>query len=142
MCAIAYIQAALNIDSVRDQLIDLGEQRVGIENDAVPDRASHTGMHDPARDLVQNERFVADVNGVPCIRSALIAHDPVGSLRDDVDELSLPFIAPLRPNYYDGARLRIEHATPVRGEIPGKLRDGRERKRTENGNAPGICTGR
>ncbi len=53
--AVAHIQPALHIHAVGDQLVDLGEQRVGIEHDAVADRAPHTGVHDPARNLVEDE---------------------------------------------------------------------------------------
>ena len=53
--AIAHIEPSLHVDAVRDQLIDLREQRVGIENDAVSDRASNAGMKNAARNLVEDE---------------------------------------------------------------------------------------
>src|SRR6476660_2930950 len=58
------------------------------------------------------------------IRSALISHHPVGTLSEDIDKLTLPFVTPLRTNDYHCARLRIEHAAPVarrfrRSSAPG-----------------------
>ena len=66
-------------------------------------------MQNAAGDLMKDERFVADVNGVPGIRSALVPYDPSGTLGENVNELALPFISPLRSDDDDSARFRIEH---------------------------------
>ena len=108
--AIAHIEAACDVDAVLDELVDLGEERVGVEDDAVADRAAHAGMQNAARDLVQHERLVADVHRVSGVRAALIAHDPVGALGEHVDELSLAFVAPLRSDDDDRANRVAEHA--------------------------------
>jgi hypothetical protein len=105
--AVAYIESALNIDAVSNELVDFREERIGIENHSIPNRASNAGMQNPARNLVQNERLLADVNGVAGVGPTLISHHPVGTLGDNVDELSLPLIAPLRTDDDDGASLRI-----------------------------------
>src|SRR6476619_4591306 len=52
MCSIAYIQASLNIDAVGDQLIDFGEQRLGVEHDTISYRAPNAAMQNSARDLM------------------------------------------------------------------------------------------
>jgi hypothetical protein len=39
----------------------------------------------------------------------LVAHHPVGSLGDHVDELPLPFVSPLRTDDYDSAGAVVEH---------------------------------
>ena len=44
-------------------------------------------------------------HGVPGIRAALIAHDPVGALGEHVDELALAFVAPLRADDDDSSRV-------------------------------------
>ena len=112
--AIAHVEPSLDVDAVRHELVDLGEQRVRIEHDAVADRAAHARVQDAARDLVQHERAVADVDGVAGVRAALVAHHPVGALGEHVDELALPFVAPLRADDDDDARFRIEHDAPER----------------------------
>jgi hypothetical protein len=53
--AIAHIEPALHVNPVRDQLIDLREQRLGVENDSVSNCASNTGMKDAARNLMEDE---------------------------------------------------------------------------------------
>src|SRR4051812_37022984 len=107
MCAVAHIESPLNVDTIRDQLIDLGEERIGIENDSISDCTSHTGMKNSARDLMQNEGFFSDMHGVARICATLISHHPVGTLGDNIDELALPLIAPLCADDYDRASLRI-----------------------------------
>src|SRR5712671_4973441 len=62
--AIAHIEAAFDIDAIGYQLVYLGEERFDVENDAVADRAPYAWVQDPARNLVEHERLVADVYGV------------------------------------------------------------------------------
>jgi hypothetical protein len=112
MRAIADVEAPLDVDAVLDQLVDLGGEGVGIEHDAIADRAAHPRMEDPARDLVEDEALVADVDRVAGVRAALVAHDPVRALGHHVDELALPFVAPLRADDDDGAVIAIEHFSP------------------------------
>jgi hypothetical protein len=80
MCSIAYIKAALNVHTVGDQLIDFSEECFCIEDNAVSNRAPNAGMQNPARDLMQNERFFADVNRVARVCSTLVSNDPIGAL--------------------------------------------------------------
>src|SRR3954467_14654177 len=68
---LADVQPPLDVDSRLDESADLVEQGIGVEHDAVPDRAPHAGMQDPARDLVQHEGTVTEVDGVPGVRSSL-----------------------------------------------------------------------
>ena len=112
--ALAHVEPPLDVDARLDEPVDLGEQRVGIEHDAVADRAAHARMQDPARDLMQHEGAVTEVDGVPGVRAALVAHHPVGALGEHVDELALPFVAPLRADHDDDTRFRTEHDAPVR----------------------------
>ena len=116
MRTVADVEAPLDVDAVAHQLVDLGEQRLGIEHDAVADRAAHARVQDAARNLVEHRRAVADVHGMAGVGAALVAHHPVGALRHHVNELALPFIAPLRTDDDDRAGLGIEHrgATPRR----------------------------
>ena len=66
-------------------------------------------MEDPARDLVKHERLFADVDGVAGVRAALVAHDPVGALGEDIDELAFALVAPLGADDHDRACVGIEH---------------------------------
>ena len=106
---IADIQAPLDIDPALHQPLDLGEQRLGIEDHAVADRAAHARMENPARDLLEDEAGGPEVHRVAGIRPALVAHDPVGPLGQDVDELSFSFVAPLGADDDEGPSLGVEH---------------------------------
>jgi hypothetical protein len=44
---------------------------------------------------VQHERLVADLHGMAGIVSALVAHDDVEPLREQIDNLAFTFVAPL-----------------------------------------------
>src|SRR5678815_6159562 len=95
--------------SILDRLVDLGEGSVGIENHAVADRAPDAWMQYTAWNLMQDERLVGDVNCMTRICSALIAHNPSCALGENINELPLAFISPLRADDHDGPRFRIEH---------------------------------
>ena len=110
MRPVAHVEAPLDVDAIAHELIDLGEQRLGIEHDAVSDRAAHAGMQNAARNLMEDEGAIAELHGVAGIRTALVAHDPVSALGDHVHELSLPFVAPLRADDDESANRCAEHA--------------------------------
>jgi hypothetical protein len=63
---------------------------------------------------MKDEGFLADLYGVTCVCPALISHDPIGALSENVYKLSLPFVTPLRTDDHNGACLRIEQ-TWLRG---------------------------
>ena len=127
MRAIADVETTFDVDAVRDELVDLGEQRLGIEHDAVADRAPHARVQNAARNLVQDERVFAEIDGVAGVRAALIADHPVGALGEDVDELALPFVAPLRADDDDRAIALSEHVyavAPRKKNTPRRLTRG------------------
>ncbi len=109
MRPLAHVEPSLHVHAVAHELLDLLEELVGIEHDAVADGAAHAGMQDAARDLVEHELPPADRDGVPGVRPALVAHHPVGALGDDVDELPLPFIAPLSSDHHERTNGIAEH---------------------------------
>src|SRR5450755_4726674 len=53
MRPVAHVEAPLNLNTIAHELIDLGEQRLGIEHHALPDRAAHAGMQNAARNLME-----------------------------------------------------------------------------------------
>jgi hypothetical protein len=75
-------------------------------------------MENPARYLVKDERLVANVNGVAGVRATLISDNPVGALREHIDELAFAFITPLCTDNYDRAGLGIEHSALENGNAP------------------------
>src|SRR5450759_1956808 len=114
--AIAHVQASLDVDAVGDELVYLREQRLDVKNDSVADRAPHARVKYSARNLVEDERLVADVHSVAGVGAALVANHPVGALREDIDELALALVPPLGADYDDGACARIEHSIGGNGK--------------------------
>jgi hypothetical protein len=110
VCAIAHIQSPLHVDSVGTQLVDLGEQRCGIEHDTISYRTANACMQNSARHLMEHEGFVADMYSVACISAALIPDYPGGMLGENVNELPLSFVTPLRAHDNDRAPALIEHS--------------------------------
>ena len=69
----------------------------------VSDRATHAWVQDPARNLMEHERLVADVYSVACVGATLIPDYPVGALGEDIHELALAVVPPLGADDDDGA---------------------------------------
>ena len=68
-----------DVDAQLRQLVDLVEQRLRVDDDAVADDAGDARMQDAGRDQVQDELLPVDVDGVPRVVAALIARDDVES---------------------------------------------------------------
>src|SRR6202521_2669769 len=80
-------------------LLDRGKERLRIDHHTIADRAGDVWMKDPRRQQSKNDLHVADVDGVTGVMTALIArHD--GKVRcQEIDDLALAFISPLRAKY-------------------------------------------
>ncbi len=82
-------------DALRRELCDLIEERLRIEHDAVADHRELRGPQHARRQQRQLVGFAVDDERVAGIVAALKAHDDVGLLRQPVDDLALPLVAPL-----------------------------------------------
>ena len=71
-------------------------------------------VQDPARDLVQHEAARSEVDRMPGIRPALVSHDPICALGQDVDELALALIAPLCADHDNRPSTLVKHAPAPR----------------------------
>ena len=60
-----------------------------------------SGMNDPRRQKPQNKGFIADINAVPGIMAALVTRNNIKPVRQQIDDLSLSFIAPLGADNYN-----------------------------------------
>ena len=114
------------IDAARLELVELVEQHLRVDDAA---GADHRGLarDDAARRLADLERLVADDDRVPGVRPALVAADDIGLLGEQVDDLALALVAPLRPDDHGrghGVSLRVSGTSrPAssrmrRGELP------------------------
>ena len=81
-------------DALRADPVDLGQQRPGIDDDAVADHRE-LALHDPRRQQRELVDLVADHQRVAGVVPALEAHHHVGPRRQPVHELALALVAPL-----------------------------------------------
>ena len=116
------------------ELVEFSDQDFEIDDAAVADHA-RLAAHDPARQCTYLVRLVADHDRVPGVRPALVAADHVRVLREQVDDLALPFVAPLRPDD-DGRR----HVTQSR--LRPRLPQSPARRAPGDRGGRGRCRGR
>ena len=90
----------------RLELVELVEQHLRVDDAARADHRRLAG-DDAARRLADLERLAADDDRVPGVRAALVAADDIGFLGEQVDDLALALVAPLRP---DDRRSRARRA--------------------------------
>ena len=89
-------ECVLGAGCVVDQEVFVEElDDLGIDDAAGADHAGLAG-DDAARDLADLERLAARDDRVPRVRTALVAADDVRVLRQQVDDLALAFVTPLR----------------------------------------------
>ena len=106
-CALSLIeQPVADLDPEPRQLVDLREQRLRIDDYAVADDARDAVVQDAGRDQMQDELLAVHVDGVPGVVSALIARDDRKLRRQQIDDLALAFVTPLRAKNHDVHRFR------------------------------------
>ena len=93
--AVADEEASGGREAARFEAADFFDEPGGVEDDAVADDAALAFVEDAGGDEVQHEALAADFDGVAGVVAALGAHDPVGALGQDVDDLAFAFVAPL-----------------------------------------------
>src|SRR5262249_13834722 len=74
----------------------LGEQRLRIDDHAVADDAGDAGEEDAGGHEPQDELRAVDVDGVPGVVAALVAGHDRELRRQQIDNLALAFVTPLR----------------------------------------------
>ena len=94
-------QPVADVDAQAGQLVDLREQRLRIDDHAVADDADDALVQDARRNQVQHELLAVDVHRVAGVVAALIPCDDTEVRREQVDDLPLAFIAPLRAQNRD-----------------------------------------
>jgi len=66
-----------------------------IEHHTIAQKAAAAGVQNPRGDLVENKLVIPHMNRVAGIGAPLIAGDRIDTLSEDIDDFSLPLIAPL-----------------------------------------------
>ena len=102
-------QPFADVDAGAAELLDLGEQRLRIDDHTVADDAGDALMQDPGRQQTQDELAPAGIHRMAGVVTALIARDDGKVRGQEVDDLALPLVAPLRTEY----RYVLSHLTEV-----------------------------
>ena len=92
---VADMQAAGGIDAGLFQAIDFLQQADGVDDDAVADDTGGAFTKDAGGDEVQDVFRLANDDRVAGVGTALGAHDDVGLLSQEIDDLALALVAPL-----------------------------------------------
>ena len=108
--AVGEEEPAFDRDARRSDRVDLREQRVGVDDHARPDYRSRS-TDDSRGKEVEREVLVAELDGVSGVVPAMVARHDLEAVGEQVDDLSLPLVAPLAPE--DGCDF---HAGKVSGE--------------------------
>ena len=99
--AVAHEQPAGGVDPERRQVVHFGEQRLRIDDNAVADDARHAGMQDAGRDEVQHEFLAANIDRVARVVPPLVSRDERKARREQIDDLPLALVPPLRTEHCD-----------------------------------------
>src|SRR5258705_7402104 len=81
------------------ELVDLGEQRLRIDDDAVADDEGDPRVEDSRRQQPQHELPPVRVHRVARVVAALVARDDGKVRGQEVDNLALALVAPLRAQH-------------------------------------------
>src|SRR5258708_5108223 len=105
VCPVADAKLALNVDARFLQSVHLIEQSHGVHHHAVADDGLDTGAQNPARDELQNVLRLADENRVPGVMPTLVTRNDVEFVGEEIDNLALALVAPLRAQHDDVGHL-------------------------------------
>ena len=94
---------ATAVDPAGREPVVLVEQDGGVDDDAVADHRRDVRIEDAAGDQLESERLTVDDHGVAGVVAALVADDHAHLFREQVGELRLAFVSPLRSDD-DGGR--------------------------------------
>src|SRR5207245_9436470 len=72
--AVGNVQLTVDLDAARRQCVELGEERLRVQDHAVADDADGA-LEDAGRNLVQHELPGSGVHRVAGVRAPLVAHD-------------------------------------------------------------------
>ncbi|MBF8280154.1 MAG: hypothetical protein HW385_1586 [candidate division NC10 bacterium] len=109
----------VDLDVQPDKLVDLLDQGKQIDDHAVAQDADLPLPEDPGRDQVEDNLFVSDDDRMAGVGAALVTGHGIEMLREEIDDLALPLIAPLRADDdYVGHR-RSPRSTSVQNRSMG-----------------------
>ena len=86
-------------DPTRLEVVELLDQHLRVDDAAGADHAL-LALQDPGRDVLELVGLAVHDDRVAGIRAAVVAADEIGVPREQVDDLALPLVTPLRAHHY------------------------------------------
>ena len=121
-----------DIDAGLRELVHLRKERLGIDHHAVADDAGDARMKNSGRNQPQNELRALDVHGVAGVVAALIPGHDRKMRGQQVDDLALAFVSPLRAKDCKVHILELRFYSTVLGSRCGP-------RRRRPARCPGQC---
>ena len=84
------------VDAVAQKHVQFPEHHLGVDHGSGTDQAGGVGVEDAGGNEVEFQHPVVDDDRVPGVHAALIADDDVSGTAEQIRDLSLPFVTPLR----------------------------------------------
>ena len=84
-----------HFDALRAQLLDLLDEMIGIEDDAIADDRQLSGPNNAGRKQRELISLAVDHERMAGVMAALEPHHDVGADRQPIDDLAFSFVAPL-----------------------------------------------
>ena len=101
MGLVADDQAIADGDAGALELVDLGEQRLRIDDHAVADDTGDALVQDAGRQQAQDELAARRVHGMTGVVASLVSGDDREVRRQEIDDLALAFVTPLCAQHGD-----------------------------------------
>src|SRR5204863_7577211 len=92
-------QPVADVDAGGGELVDLGKERLWIDHYAVADDAGDAGMENAGRQQPQHELAPVRVHRVAGVVAALVTSDDGKVRRQEIDDLALALVTPLRAQH-------------------------------------------
>ena len=103
----AHPQAGGGVDPAGLEAVDLPQEHLRIDDDAVADHIHDARVEDAARDQLEGIGLPIDHDGVAGVVAALVADDQRHLTREEVGELALALVPPLRSHDHRGGHERL-----------------------------------
>ena len=121
---VGHDEVLVDLDAAFHEAVDLALESPGVDYHAVAHDAEDSRVQDSRGHEMQDELLVGDPHRVPRVVTAVVAGHDLDVLREEVDDLSFAFVAPLGA-YYDDVGHGLPSARRLLGGGGGRLVDER-----------------
>jgi hypothetical protein len=96
MSPIRESEVLTDLDTTSAESVYFLDQLLRIDDDAVPDHAELIGREDAGGDEMDGVSLGSNHHRVAGVRTAVVPHDEVVTVREQIDDFALAFVTPLK----------------------------------------------